>query len=58
MEIVNVTKAPDNFGYLDRYPEVVLVTTPTSLMTKPEREMGRNVRNPEATKVSDEEYQG
>jgi len=27
-----------------------------SLMTNPEKEMGRNAINPEATKVSDEEY--
>lgn len=28
-----------------------------SLMTNSEREMGKTARNPEATKVSDEEYQ-
>jgi len=28
-----------------------------SLMTNPERETGRRAQNPEATKVSDEEYQ-
>jgi len=26
-------------------------------MTNPEKEMGKNTKNPEATKVSDEEYQ-
>jgi hypothetical protein len=31
-------------------------SNPGSLMTNPEREMGRTAQNPEATKVSDEEY--
>ena len=32
-------------------------SNPGSLMTNPEREMGRTVKNPEATRVSDEEVQ-
>jgi len=32
-------------------------SNPVSLMTNPEKEMGRTSKNPEATKVSDEEYQ-
>jgi len=32
-------------------------SNPVSLMTNPEREMGRTSKNPEATQVSDEEYQ-
>jgi len=31
-------------------------SNPVSLITNPEREMGRTFQNPEATKVSDEEY--
>jgi hypothetical protein len=32
-------------------------SNPGGLMTNPEREMGRTVKNPEATRVSDEEVQ-
>jgi hypothetical protein len=32
-------------------------SNPGGLMTNPEREMGRTVKNPEATQVSDEEVQ-
>jgi len=31
-------------------------SNPGSLMTNPEREMGRKAENPEAAKASDEEY--
>jgi hypothetical protein len=31
-------------------------SNPGSLMTNPEREMGRKARNPEAASASDEEY--
>lgn len=31
-------------------------SNPGHLKTNPEKEMGRTARNPEATKVSDEEY--
>jgi hypothetical protein len=31
-------------------------SNPGNLMTAPEKELGRKAKNPEATKVSDEEY--
>jgi len=46
-----------NVSYTDRYPEVVLITTPASLMTNPEGN-GKECQKSGSSFGCDEEYHG
>lgn len=49
-------ESSDNFGYMTMSMRLI-DSNPGFLMTNPEREMGREAKNPEAAAASDEEYQ-
>jgi len=55
MEWIKRPKHQSNRGYSVNTMRLIN-SNPGNLMTNPEREMGRTAQNPEATKVSDEEY--
>jgi hypothetical protein len=54
MEIVKKPELLSNQGYWDNFHEVVLIQS-RYVVNYPEKEKLANARNPEATKVSDEE---